>query len=166
MDVKSKSFDVSTSVEQFMETKVRLAQCSKELMEAHSLPNKSGYNIIRKYCTPDFVMENASIHQCAVPFADRLETHLDNVSTIKQLNPEWRVNVSNVTPVWDNPTHEITVWYTSGPSGGSESDWSTNRESVGILHWRRGNSHDGDLDDWKCYKHSSIRGGANLDGIL
>ncbi|KAK4500917.1 hypothetical protein PRZ48_009109 [Zasmidium cellare] len=152
---------IHAAVQKRTDTKSRLEQLTREIMEAHSLPDPNAYDVIRRWCTKDFLMENSSLHECVVPFADNLETHLRNVNALKLENPDLRLNVSNVSAIFDDFTQEMTVWYTSGASGGPESDWNSNRESVGVLHWRPRGTSVGRDGEWECYKHSCIRGGAS-----
>ncbi|KAF2167584.1 hypothetical protein M409DRAFT_54176 [Zasmidium cellare ATCC 36951] len=158
--------EIHAASQDFKETKTLLEQLTREIMEAHSSPDPNAYDIIRRWCTADFMMENSSLHECVVPFADNLETHLQNVDVLKVKNPGLRLNVSNVAAILDDYTREITVWYTSGASGGPDSEWNSNRESVGVLHWRRRTSEDNTATCWECYRHSCIRGGADLDNMI
>ena len=107
------------------------------------------FDILRQYCTGNFTMEYFPDLEFPWPRTNTLEDHLSLISDLKQVNPSWQMRPYNFTAVLDRELDNAVVWFTSGPSGGpgSAGDWSSNRESVSKLKWRKRKAD----DHWECY---------------
>lgn len=134
---------------------------SAAFMESHTVEDPLSYDILRYHIAPDFSMVSMTLHECSVPSAESLEEHLANVRALKRVNPAWVVGGYNFTARMEENEKHVIVWFTSRGVGGP-SGWSTNRESVSRLYWRKRRT-DG---VWECYKHACIRGPGNIIGQM
>lgn len=113
--------------------------------------------IIRLYMAPDFTNQAQSFHENPFPYTRNLEDHIKTLDALRRANPAWRTDCFNFTASVHYDSGHAVVWFTSGASGhpGNIGDWSTNRESVSKMYWRRKKD---DAGPWECYSHECVRG--------
>ena len=135
-----------------------LEELSAALVNAWDLSRGSdSIDLIRKHTAPDFANKGKTLHENPAAYSGDLEDFIAKMKTLKRLNPDWRVNAFNFTAILERGQQTAVIWFTSGASGnpGGSHEWTTNRECVLHLHWRRRERD----QEWECYSHGSIRGG-------
>jgi hypothetical protein len=106
---------------------------------------------------PDFTNLALSFHDNPFPHSQNREDHIAALHALRLVNPDWKTACFNFTATIHEESGRAVVWFTSGASGkpGNEGDWTTNRESVSKLFWRR---KENTSNEWECYSHECIRG--------
>ena len=114
-------------------------------------------DFIRLYMSPGFTNQARDLHESPFPYCRNLEDHIAALRALQRANPNWRAGAFNFTASVHDDSGRAVVWFTSGVSGspGNTGDWTTNRESVSKLYWRR---KEKDENAWECYSHETIRG--------
>lgn len=149
--------DGEDTLEQYLEN-----LSARILLAWDSSQGSEGLDFVRRFLTPDFEMawSASTFFDAPFPYTNNREDHLKNAAALKKANPLWRVDAHSFSADVDYARGTAIVWFTSGATGdpGNGDEWTTNRESVSQLFWRRRKT-DG---EWECYRHCGIRGGGDL----
>lgn len=143
------------------ELKSFLELTSAQLVASWTDSSDRDHEIMYKYLAPSFSFDFFPDVEFPWPRTRTLKDFIAHLENVQSVNPAWRMRAYNFSTVLDTGLDNAVVWWTSGPSGnpGNESgDWSTNRESVSKLKWRKRSTDGG----WECFGIVTIRGGSSI----